>query len=199
MKKILLRLIVAATLSAAAARANSIEVMSGQNASTLDLKVSGKITKETGIFVRSRTTTDYDNRTGHFLLADISYTLGAGLDAVMETQAAAKVVPRVGVQYSRRIGELSLYGMMSGTTMDGGNAELTLQQNYTPKVSPKVHLVVDMEEVTNDGKQHNYSLQRGRISLGINGWQFGAAADAMEIGEELTLDYNIGMFGSTKF
>ncbi len=190
--------IVSNALSTASARANSVEVMSGQNSSTLDLKVSGKIAEKTGLFVRSRTTTDYNNRTGHFLLADISYNLVSDLDMVIETQAAGKLVPRAGLQYSHQIGELSVYGMMSGTTMDGANAELTLQQNYTPALSSRIRLVLGLEEVTNAGEQHNYSLQRARVGVRIDDWQLGMAADAIEVGTSFTINYNAGGFVSKK-
>lgn len=191
--------ILANALSIASARANSVEVMSGQKSSTLDLKVSGKLVEKTELFIRSRTTTDYDNRTGHFLLADISYNLVSGLDAVVETQAAAKVVPRAGVQYSHKIGELNLYGMINGTTMDGANAELTLQQSYAPVLSPRIGFFFGLEEVTNVGKEHKYSLQRARVGVSIDDWQLGAAADAIEIGVNPTLDYNVGGFVKKNF
>ena len=89
---------------ASASQASSLELMVGNANTTLDAKISTAVTAKTNLFLRFRSTIDYENKVGYFGLSDLSYNLSDGLDAVAEAQFTADgLIPRLGIQYFAKI------------------------------------------------------------------------------------------------
>lgn len=170
---------------------SNTELMVGNNSSTLDTKVIGHLAPKTGFFARTRVTSDYEGNTNHFSLADLTYSLGNGIDAVFEVQAAPEmgVVPRIGVQYYNKLGNLSAFALVTASTSDAEIISLLRYQNGKGSVQA--------ETVTNIGNQgHNFSLQRLRAGLSIGDFEFGVAVDLTESG---TTHVNAGIYLTKRF
>lgn len=71
---------------AASATSGSIGAMCGEKQCVQDLKVSGSLTPEIGIFAREITTIGYAKQVGHFGLVDLTHKVAGGLDGVLEVQ-----------------------------------------------------------------------------------------------------------------
>ena len=207
LRKVVTSTAIAATLALspmpASAADGSIESMAGHKATTIDLKLSGEVAPKTGLFVRETTTTDNKGEVSHFGLADVSYSIVDGLDAVAEVQAAPGmgVVPRVGAQYFGEVGDFSVYALGTVKAMENPDGEFLAVLKYTPELTDGVSLLTSAENLTSVGSEgHNFSTQRLRAGVTIaDKFQVGVGADLTEIGEAGTLDYNVGGFARLKF
>ena len=143
------------------AEAGSIEMTIGQQSTTVDTKVGGNFTLRTGYFLRNRTTSNYQGEVSNFGLLDLSANIVGGLDAVLETQAAPGmgVIPRLGVQYFRQIGDLSLYGI--ATISPALDVEGLVSATYAPKLSENTSLLLSGENITNVGLQDTITACKG--------------------------------------
>lgn len=195
-KRMIAPVLLAATLAVPLkARANSAEVFVGDKNTTIDVRMSGELAPKTNLYLRAMTSADYHNQVGYFGLADVSYNLHGGLDAVIETQATPEegIVARPGVQYLRQIGNASLFALGTVSFKDGKNVESVIEMEYTPPLTSGLKLASRLENVTNVGEQgHNFSIQRLRIGVSAGKYSFGTAADCMEIPREIS--YVIGGF-----
>lgn len=181
----------------------SLEVMAGQVATTIDLKVSGQIAPKTGLFLRGITTADYDGDVSHFGLADVSYNIVDGLDAVAEVQLASGmgVVPRVGAQYFGKFGDVSIYTLATVKAMENPDGEFVVNLGYTPKLTEEVRLLTNLENLTSVGAEgHQFSTQKVRTGLTFQEkYQVGAGIDLTELGPKGELTYSAGGFVGLKF
>jgi len=180
----------------------SVEVMGGQANTTLDVKLSGEVAPRTGIFVRNRTTVDYNNQVSPFTLADLTFNIAGGLDAVAEVQMAPGMgaVPRLGVQYFKAFGDFSVYGLATGKARENPNAEMIVLLRYMPRLSERIKGFAQVEALSDIGRTgHEYSTQRIRLGLDISGYRLGAAADLVETGNKAAMSYNMGGFVSKNF
>ncbi len=172
------------------ARANSAEVMVGNTNTTLDVKVSTEVAPKTNLFVRNRTTIDYENQVSNFGLADLSYNLIGGLDAVAEVQMIpeAELIPRLGLGYFNKVADLSCYGLATaGLSGEKVDAEVFASLSYTPKITDDLQLKLSLEDVSNFGQEgHNFSAQRFRAGLGVEQYEAGLAADLTEAAGEIS-------------
>jgi hypothetical protein len=180
----------------------SVELMAGHKSATLDTKISTEIAPKTNLFLRQMTTSDYDGEVSFFGLADVSYNLVDGLDLVGEVQAAPGmgVIPRAGMQYFGQLGDLSLYVLGTAKMTESPDGEFVVSLGYAPKLGEGVDLLISLEDLTSVGETgHQFSVQRLRAGITLaDKYQIGAAADLTEVGNEGTLDYNIGGFVGLK-
>ena len=176
----------------------SLELMSGGEYSTLDSKVSTKVVDDVNLFLRQITTIDYENNVSFFGLMDLSYNLIGGLDLVGEVQAAPGmgVIPRAGLQYFEKYGDLAMYTLATASTMEKPDGEFLVNLSYSPELSENVDLLSNVEALTNVGEDgHNFSVQKLRLGITLmDHYQLGAAADLLELGNEGELSYNLGGF-----
>ncbi|MFH0701519.1 MAG: hypothetical protein V2A62_03725 [Candidatus Woesearchaeota archaeon] len=193
-------------LSAQAKTTGSIEVMAGDKSATLDVKVSGDLANKVGVFARARTSANYaqPKEVGYFTLVDITGELGGGFDAVGEVQFIQGVgpVPRFGFQYFGQVRGFSGYGLVSLKIGDNPNLELIAILKYQHPLTENLAVKVGVEHLTDlCSKGHEFSTQRIRIGLEIEGWHFGPAVDFTEAGqgEALQFDYNVGGFVRKEF
>lgn len=177
-------------------RAQSIELMAGNRSATLDLKVSAELAPRTNLFIRNRATISHDALVSEFGLVDLSYNLPCGLGAVAEAQLVpgAKAVPRLGMQYFRRSGDLSVYGLGTISLVGDPDGEILLNLRYTSRLTGKIKGVVDLENITNVGRSgHNFSTQRIRVGANLGKYELGLAADLSQ--SKGSRSYNIGAYG----
>jgi len=175
--------------------ASSTEILSGHQSTTIDTKVIGGVTPKIGFLARNRMIADYKGNVNSFLIVDVTYALGNGFDAVLETQASPQigVVPRPGLQYFKKNGDFGIFALSTTNAEKNPDLELISLLTYTPNLKENVNLLAQLETVTNIGTEgHNFSIQRARAGLDVKGYKFGVAADFFESGK--TIDYNLGMF-----
>ncbi len=179
----------------------SVEVMAGDKSTTLDTKVMTNVAPRTNLFLRGRTSVDYQGKVGYFGLADLNVNLVDGLDAVAEAQfiPSVGVIPRLGLGYFKKVDDFSVYSLATaGFNGEDVDAEFLANLRYKPQLTDDLDLVLNLENVTNVGEQgHNFSVQRLRTGLGHNNYEFGVAADLTEAGGEVTP--NVGGYAKLSF
>ena len=162
-------------LVAGEAHAGSAEVMMGTEATTLDAKLSGTIAGDLGFFLRSRTTLTYDGSVSAFELADVTYSLGKGIDAVAEVQMTSTIMPRAGVQYFHAFDSVAVYSLV---TVDSHYAELTAFVQYTPKITDAVSGFARLETIQDAGLQgYVWGTERARLGIDVKGYKIALALD----------------------
>ncbi len=188
------------------ARADSVEIMTGNKDIGVDLKASADLTKKVGLFIRIRPSIDYTSKIDSFGLADITMNLVGGLDAVGELQLfGGTAVPRGGVQYFGKIGDFSLYTIATMGLDSKPYLESLTTQKYAPKLCGAIGLLAQVENVSDfDGRGHIWSTQRMRLGVSMDGWGVGTATDLTETGNhptsaDETLKLNLGGFVSKTF
>ena len=195
--------LLAALCYARSARAGgSAEVMVGDESAVVDIKASGDLGHRAGIFARNRTRIDYHHQVSPFTLVDLTYSLGEGFDAVAEAQMAPGmgIVPRAGAQYFYSFGDGSVYALTTASILERPNLELIAKVRYTPLLAGDWRGGAQLEMVTDLGRDgHEFSTQRARLGISIDGYDFGAALDLVEVGPGATLTYNLGGFVAKNF
>jgi hypothetical protein len=202
LKKLVAGAALLATLAApgAAKAGGSAEIMAGDKKATIDLKVNTNLAPRTNMFLRGMTGVDYDNNVDYFGLADVSFNIVGGLDALVDTQyiSGAGFVPRAGLQYFKKVGDLTMYGNGTVKLGEDPDGEFVVNLGYTPKINKAFSIVLDAENVTSVGKKgHNFSVQRLRAGVGYKKHSVGAAVDVTEAGGEVKT--NVGGFYKVRF
>ena len=181
----------------------SVEAMAGHQSTTIDTKISTEIAPRTNLFLRQMTTADYEGNVSFFGLANLSYNIVGGLDVVGEVQAAPGmgVIPRLGAQYFGQFGDFAVYALATVKTMENPDGEFVVNLGYTPKLSENISLLANLENLTSVGEAgHNFSVQRLRAGITVQEkYQLGLGADLTEVGNEGTLDHNLGGFAGITF
>ena len=181
----------------------SVEAMTGHKSTTIDTKISAEVAPKTNLFVRQMTTADYKGDVSVFGLADLSYKIVDGLDIVGEIQAAPGmgVIPRVGAQYFGQCGDLTLYVLGTVKAGEKPDGEFVTVIGYTPELTEGVSLLTSIENLTSVGENgHQFSGQKLRLGVTLDDkYQIGAGADLTEVGNEGTLEGNVGGFVGLKF
>jgi hypothetical protein len=176
----------------------SLELMTGNEYSTLDTKITTKVVDDVNLFLRQIITSTPEGEVSYFGLMDLSYNLVDGLDLVGEVQAAPGmgVVPRAGLQYFKAFGDSALYALATVSTMEHPDGEFVVNLSYSPELSENVDLLTNIEDLTSVGEDgHNFSVQKLRLGVTLmDRYQIGAAADLLELGNEGELSYNLGGF-----
>ncbi|GEM_PF-1354646 len=178
------------------------EVMAGDERATIDIKAIGDLGRGAGFFARNRTGIDYHDQVSPFTLVDLTYSLGEGFDAVSEAQMAPGmgIVPRAGVQYFHSFRDGNVYALTTASILERPNLELIAKVRYTPLLIGDWRGVAQLEMVTDIGRDgHEFSTQRGRLGISVNGYDFGVALDVIEVGHDSTPTYNAGGFVAKQF
>ncbi len=188
------------------ARADSIEVMAGNNKTTVDIKAAAQLTEKVGLFARLRPSVDYTGTLDTFGLMDLYINLFGPIDFVVEGQlAGGQLTPRGGLQYFGKFGDLAVYNLITFGLGAGKDVEVQTILTYTPKLNDTLGLLMKAENITNFGKEGNtYTLQRLRLGLTADRFGVGGAVDLLELGNDPrigdgTLGYNVGGFGEVTF
>jgi len=188
------------------ARADSIEVMAGNKKTTMDIKAGASLTDKVGLFTRLRPSTDYKGNMDTFGLMDLYINLFGPVDAVTEFQlAGGQVTPRGGLQYFGKLGDFSLYTMLTFGLGEAKDVEHLAVLAYNPKFNELFGLLVRAENLANFGKEgNNWTVQRLRLGLTADKFRVGGAVDLLELGNtpnlgDGTFGWNAGGFGEVTF
>ena len=176
----------------------SLEVMAGQESTTMDLKLIVPVEYDLGIFTRHRITPSYeDGSIGTFHLLNINYNIVDGLSVLAEVDAGSAIEthPRLGFQYGTKLGDVGLFSVAHIGITD--NPDVTLIGNvvYHPELTDNLKLVADTEVISmlhDDG--HKVSFFRPRLGVDYKGLEAGAACDFILKGNEPAFSYNCGGF-----
>lgn len=192
-------------VAAAQEATGSVELMTGQNSSTIDTTLTVPIAPRLSLFTRNRFTGTYEtgeDNLSSFHIFSSNFNLKGGLDLVAETDLImpAKIAePRIGFQYFKSFGD---FGMFNYTTVSCKDLNVLFATNlsYNPMFTDLWGLSANLEAFTDLGpKGHNFSGQRLRLAPSIGGYKIGFAADFSQNGIAGDFDYNFGGFAKRNF
>jgi len=179
------------------------EIAAGQEYTSLDARLNAPLGEKGGLFVWNIASVDYDGKGSNFSLLDLSYNLVGGLGVVLENQFIGDYgYARAGLQYYGEKNDFNAFFLATaGTPFDTfePSGELTAIIGYNPKFNGGLGLHARIEDITNFGGSHNFSIQRLRLGLSIDKFRFGASADFMETGNEGEFSHNVGGFVGVDF
>ncbi|HLC64745.1 MAG TPA: hypothetical protein VJI46_01320 [Candidatus Nanoarchaeia archaeon] len=205
-KKTLLLVGAALHLVNASAQAGSLEVLTGNNATTVDAKLYTEINPNVGIFLRNRLTDPYQGSISGFGVADLVANFWKGDFGTIGGVAEAlfpyggKTDPRLAVLYSGTQGPVKEAVQVTGG-LGSKTFELWGQGTYSIPISEGINLESGLEFVSNFGVQgHNFSRQSPRLGIrsgDVSGLKVGVGADVIETPKETK--FNVGVFGEYGF
>jgi len=177
------------------------ELMLGQKAATLDMKISGEVAQDIGFYARSTTTVGYDGKASQFLLGELSCNVVDKLYVASGAQVSGgKVIPYVGLEYFVKKGDVSATVATVMTLEDKPSGSLIADVTYSPKLSEELKLFARFEDLSSFVKEgHAFTRGKLRLGLDIKGYIVGAAADLTLSGMEPKFDYSIGGFLAKEF
>lgn len=148
------------------------------------------------IFSRTRATVDYDNQTNSFSGAYLNYTLKNGLGASLVGKIANN---GGGADMGIHIFKAKSNWMLFGLASVGLKNELEYSWfsifRFTPKLKEYWKFYASLELFSLFGKEsHLISVQRIRLGLDYQQFQFGIAGNFTEIGADWIGQSNIGVF-----
>ena len=183
----------------------SIETIASAKNTILDSKLSLDLSKEINLFARNRTTFDYQSgQKKPFTLTDLSYNWKNGLGIVAETQFSGEgnPDPRLGVQYFKKIGSVSIYTMGTVGDTQGVNGEILARLRYSQPFTSNLEGIMQLETITDFNRRITFATQRCRLGMGIGKKiEFGFAAEMVEIPlkKKINTNYQLGGYLSYKF
>ena len=162
-----------------------VEWFAGNDIFTSDLKVSKRLFSDFVVFIRQRTSIDYEDDVSCFVLTDFCYSIYGNLDVVAEIQAAPSsgTIPRVGVQYWNTFGDFYCY-LFPAFGIKDFDTESAHIFAYNISLSQKIVLRPQIEIIINLNDGYNFSIGRARLGTKIDKVNFGLAADIFNSGGE---------------
>jgi hypothetical protein len=194
-----------------------VEVFGGNKKATLDVMffkfIKNKQKQNTAwlFFNRNRASVDYKITTTTNLpqfgfTEAISYNTKnlKGFAPVMVAQVSnVGVYPKAGIQYAKIGKAYTVFTWLVSETLKNPTIDYFLLARYSPKISKRLHLFTQVELFNGFATtvvKNNSFVQRVRLGLKINDWQFGVAADFSIIGNtSYTTAQNIGGFFRYEF
>ncbi len=182
----------------------SVEVMPGTEYFFADVQFFKPLDKQyrTTFFHRTRVQLDYDNQTSFFTAGYFNYTTtsGFGPSLVSRLDNGGGNLD-LGVHYYRQGGQATFFGLLSASLTDGGVLSWFSIFRFTPPLTEEWKLYTSVELFTVLRKaDHAASIQRLRLGLSHRSYQFGLAANLLELGNDFTfLDDNYGLFIRKEF
>lgn len=189
-----------------------VEIFGGDKKATFDIlffkffKNKEKQNTNFLFFNRNRVTIDYLQTTTSNLpqfgfTEAISYNHKRlkGFGAVAVAQINNKsIYPKLGIQFAKVKTDVTVFTWVVVETLQQPNIDFFFLSRYTPKLSEKVNLFTQLELVnalpTIESSSFTF-IQRIRLGLKLQDFQFGLGADFTEIGrDKYTSTQNIGAF-----
>jgi hypothetical protein len=153
------------------------------------------------LFSRSRATVSYDDDTDLFTGAYLNYTTKVGLGGSLVGRISSNGSGGdAGVHIFKAKGKWTLFGLASISLSDQNQYSWFSIFRYRPAINEQWKLYSSLELFTiinRDG--HVFSVQRIRIGLDYQGFQFGLANNSSEAGIELVANHNYGLFIRKQF
>ena len=176
-----------------------IELMLGDNSSTLDSLFNRKLSENMDIFSRNYIT-DGNEGVGYFGVLEGVYNIGKGLGGVVELQfpSGDKIKPRLGLQYFGKFDDFSLYSLVR---LDPGDSNVTgegvFKLSYSPGITENFNLDLSSESIVGF-EDLGYAGSLHLFRLGVNkGDLKGGAALNLVHGKE-GIDLNPGIYLATR-
>ena len=182
----------------------SIEFMVGDQYVFTDvqfLKAFDKAYKFT-VFNRTRTQIDYEDQVNFFSAAYFNYTTNSGLGGtILGRLGNAGSDVDAGIHYLKNAENVTFFGLASASLTDGGIYSWFSILRYRPKINSKWKVYSSLELFTVLNKwNHAASIQRIRLGLDYDSFQFGLAANLLELGEDFVFGTNnYGVFIRKEF
>jgi hypothetical protein len=189
-----------------------VEVFTGHEKVTVDImffkyvKNKQKENSEFLFFNRNRASVVYDQTaTENFpqfgFTEAISYNHPAckGFAPVLVAQILNRgFYPKAGIQYVRMKNEFTVFSWAVIETTSEPAVDMFLLIRYTPAITDRIHLFTQLESInamaTEDNGTNNF-IQRYRLGLKINDWQFGLGGDFSQAGNTTYNKLNnVGIF-----
>ena len=173
-----------------------VEVASGHESSTLDVRLGMELLPRILLFTRHKVTVDYENKLSYFGYTDLAFNLIDGLDIVFETQYLNDgLSPRAGFEYFKAVGDFSFFTIATVLLDDKPDGELYILAGYTPALTDALKLLTELELVTNiGGDGHNFSAQGLRVGVEWKGLSAGLAGNVDLVGVDAEFAFNLGGF-----
>jgi hypothetical protein len=194
-----------------------IEIFLGHEKATLDVmffKYFKNHQQENSKFLffnRNRTSLDY-KQTSNSRLPSFGFTEAVSFNHPalkgFAPVAVAQVLnsglyPKAGIQYFHHKKDFTFFSWLVSETLAKPNIDFFILTRYEPRLTPKVNLFMQLESfsvrptTTNDMQQY---LQRLRLGIKINTWQFGLGGDFNQIGNKhFWSTHNLGVFVRNEF
>ena len=199
-----------ATLALAAALASpfsakaggEVELMVGNKAHTVDVKLFGKLAEGTGLLARTRVGVDYKNNSNALTFLDIYQNIGKGLSVALVPQYTSDngLIVMAGPQYMGKFGDLSTIALLATSLEEKPSYTLITSTSYKPKLTSDLNLAAQLETTNIFNNQgHVFSSERVRLGLAKNSFEGGVAADFTQTGKEGKFDYNLGAYLKKEF
>jgi len=153
----------------------SHELMFGKDIKVSDFKASGGLGSKMGYFFRSTSTVGEEGPADTLSLVDLSYSLGGGLDLVLETQfpSFADTHSRLGFQYFGEHKDLATYVLATQTLGKGPETALLLDLEYAMPIGDK-RLSIGLESLTEfTGSSCDFDEHKYRVGISKDGTTFG--------------------------
>jgi hypothetical protein len=189
-----------------------VEIFGGNERSTFDMMYFKYTKKRSGdnsrflFFNRNRASVDYRMTSSEYLpsfgiTGAISYNAPSlkGMAPVIVAQIFNRsVLLKAGVQYAYQKKRLTVFSWLVAETVSEPKVDFFILGRYTPKLTEKTDLFLQVETInafaTSSGKENSF-VQRIRVGLKFNYWQFGAGIDLSQIGrKEFATHSNAGVF-----
>jgi hypothetical protein len=194
-----------------------VEVFGGNRKATLDAMFFRYVKNAEGensrflFFNRNRASFDYRQTTMAYLpqfafteAFSYNHPKWKGVAPVVVVQANNQgVYPKAGVQYARIKPQLLLFSWVVMETLESPRADFFLLFRCTPALTPTTKLFTQIESFNSfpTASDENFTfVQRLRLGLKLNFFQFGLGADFSESGrEQLDFTSNAGAFVRYEF
>jgi hypothetical protein len=201
MKTLLTKLVLAGAaallIRSAALSQIPVEVFAGHEKTTVDLMFFRFFKNGAGensrflFFNRNRASVDY-RMTGKSYLPQFGFTeavsynhpLMKGFAPVIIGQVfSSGVYPKAGIQYYKSVGNFTIFTWLVSETLSAPMIDYYLLTRYEPSLTKRLGLILQAELVNGfrtDPSKQNTFIQRLRIGMKTNGWQFGGGSDFTE-------------------
>lgn len=183
--------------------AQSVELFAGHNNAQGDIQWLKPFSPESKFlfYNRNRFTVDYDNKTTYFISGITAYQIEKGFGIANEMLITMDGwLPKAGVQYLFSSAERTVYAWLNAGYLKETKYGFFFFARFQPPINEKWSWYLQLELANNfNNKGNEFSAQRPRIGVGINGLQFGIAGDLTEVGKKGDFTYNVGFFLRKEF
>jgi hypothetical protein len=212
MKKILLLFLASMLLCMGAGAQIPVEILGGDKRATLDILffrvIKNKAQQNTKwlFFNRNRASVDYKQTTtsnlpqfGFTEAVSWNHPKGKGFAPVAVVQILNRgVFPKAGMQYAHNKKDFLFFSWVVVETLRQPNTDWFVLTRYTPALGTRWKLFTQLEllNVFAGSASANYNfIQRVRLGLQCDAWQFGAGGDFTATGRSsFTKTTNMGLF-----
>lgn len=184
---------------AGSAFSQSIEIMPGNERVFADLQWLKSFDSQFrwSLFSRTRMTVDWDNRTNIFSGAYLNYTAksGIGLSLVGKVSQTSGASADSGVHIFKSKPSWMLFGLATfGLKKDFEYSWFSILR-FKPKIKEQWKWYISLELYhLFMGNNHAISVERVRLGLSKQGWQFGVAGNFQQVGPGFVGGENWGAF-----